>query len=126
MYETYEQQVERMSEEIKEFSWSKLDPKWNKLVEDHWGYVKKVIEKGADGYSALDTRSEMLIDTIGWHYKGAMLHGIKHALENPRTVTEYTWDTYPVYKTEYVVPYWILCAICAVVVFQLILTRAAM
>ena len=65
-----------MDEENKDFAWSNLDPKWNKLVEDHWGYVEKVIRNAATDFS------EEVIRIIGWHYRGAMLHGIKHALES--------------------------------------------
>ena len=44
------------------------------LAENHWGYVREVLEDaGAD--------SDQLIERIGFHYRTAMVHGFKHGAE---------------------------------------------
>ena len=45
----------------------------DKMIEEHWGYIKELLE-----FHAIDTNS---IDVIGFHYKTAMKHGYKHAKE---------------------------------------------
>lgn len=45
-----------------------------KLVEDHWDYIKGVLEQ-------TKSKTDYEIYEIGFHYKTAMRHGWKHAME---------------------------------------------
>jgi len=46
----------------------------SKLAEDHWNYIKGVLQE-------TNSKTEYEIDEIGFHYKTAMKHGWKHAME---------------------------------------------
>jgi hypothetical protein len=46
---------------------------WTKLVDDHWKYVEGILKAS--------THDEYEVNLVGYHYKTAFLHGIKHALE---------------------------------------------
>jgi hypothetical protein len=45
-----------------------------KLAEDHWAYVKSVLEA--------HNEDEIVIEKIGFHYKTGMEHGYKHGIED--------------------------------------------
>ena len=51
---------------------------WTKLVDDHWKYVEGILKAS--------THDEYEVDLVGYHYKTAFLHGIKHALETKGTI----------------------------------------
>jgi len=44
-----------------------------KLADDHWSYVKGLIEQHDPGAD---------IEIIGFHYTTAMIHGYKHGMED--------------------------------------------
>ena len=52
----------------------------NKLANDHWSYIKELIEnehKGTDEIEGL----ERYIDMVGFYYKSALIHGFKHGVQ---------------------------------------------
>ena len=51
---------------------------WTKLVDDHWTYVKGILN--ASGHEDYE------INLVGYHYITAFKHGIKHALETKGTI----------------------------------------
>lgn len=50
-----------------------FDMNWTKLVDDHWKYVEGILKAS--------THDDYEVNLVGYHYKTAFLHGIKHALE---------------------------------------------
>ena len=54
------------------------------MIEDHWKYVKGVLES--------DLLDSDRIDMIEYHYKTAMKHGFKHGVEAARYHNEKSND----------------------------------
>jgi len=50
-----------------------------KMAEAHWEYVKSVIEMHEQADVEMDV--SVMINTVGFHYKTAMIHGHKHGYE---------------------------------------------
>ena len=54
-----------------------------KLAEDHWSYVKGVLETQNNFATCVnDCLMEAVVEVIGHHYKTAFIHGFKHGIEN--------------------------------------------
>jgi hypothetical protein len=67
---------------MEEKTWLDLD-KYNDaklLSEQHWSYVKKVILQSNPGIN------ERELETIGFHYKTALVHGYGHGVEDRSNV----------------------------------------
>ena len=52
------------------------------LVDAHWGYVKGVLVQ--HGITNETMTVDNMLETVQFHYKTAMLHGIKHGRELER------------------------------------------
>ena len=46
-----------------------------KLAQEHWNYVEELLHTHGE--------SDDVIEKIGFHYKSAMIHGVKHGAINP-------------------------------------------
>jgi hypothetical protein len=57
-------------------------PRAEQLAEDHWGYVKQLLELTLEGTNG--SGDDRRIEEIGFHYKSAMIHGWKHRDEDPK------------------------------------------
>jgi hypothetical protein len=58
-----------------------MDEKVIKMVDDHWEYVKSILEMELPIDMQIINREDYL-DRIGHHYKTAMIHGYKHGKED--------------------------------------------
>jgi len=74
-----------LRERLGEEAWKELerrermeDPK--KLADEHWDYVKAMLEVEMREDDFISSR-ELYLEAAGFHYKTAMIHGYKHGYE---------------------------------------------
>ena len=51
----------------------------NNLAEDHWEYIRALLEQDLPEDMSYSKRE--YIDNVGFHYRSALVHGIKHGVK---------------------------------------------